>query len=259
MDIENEQGGSEKDIISILAEWEYDPDSNVRKIVGADGIPKIQIRVDQGAFQGVLQLNLDGRPDGKRPHDADFVLDYYRASLESHREQSDGSGFELNRESCQELFAEGARVYGRYEFLLQLKEYDRVIRDTERNMELFRFVHRHAAHEDDRMNLQKWWPYILRINGTARAMLKANDDQYDEALAIVDEVREQLVALPEVDAEEFFSELERSREALDELERELCDRRPLSEKETLERELQEAIDSEEFETAARLRVQLKKL
>ena len=126
-------------------------------------------------------------------------------------------------------------------------------------MELFRFVHRYAAHEDDRMNLQKWWPYILRINGTARAMLKANDDQYDEALAIVDEAREQIDALPEVDAEEFFSELERSREALDELERELRDRRPLSQKETLERELQEAIDGEEFETAARLRDRLKKL
>ena len=46
MDIENDNKGSEKDIISILAEWEYDPDSNVRKIVGEDGIPKIQIRVD---------------------------------------------------------------------------------------------------------------------------------------------------------------------------------------------------------------------
>lgn len=259
MDIENDSKGSEKDIISILTEWEYDPDSNVRKIVGEDGIPKIQIRVDQGAFQGILQLNLDGRPDGKRPHDADFVLDYYLASLESHRAQQDGNGFELNRESCQELFDEGARVYGRYVFLLQLKEYDRVIRDTERNMELFRFVHRYAAHEDDRMNLQKWWPYILRINGTARAMVKADDDLYDEALSIVAEVREQIDALAEVDAEEFFSELERSREALDELEREFRDRRPLSEKETLEKELQQAIDGEEFEMAARLRDQLKNL
>ena len=260
MDIENDDKGSDKDIISILSEWEYDPDSNVRKIVGEDGIPKIQIRVDQGAFQGILQLNLDGRPDGKRPHDADFVLDYYLASLESHRAQRDETeGFELNRESCQELFDEGARVYGRYVFLLQLKEYARVIRDTARNMDLFRFVHRYAAHEDDRMNLQKWWPYILRVNGTARAMVRAADDQYDEALGIVDEVRDQIDGLAEVDAEEFFSELERSRAALDELEREFRDRRPLSEKETLEKELEQAIDGEEFETAARLRDRLKNL
>lgn len=260
MDIENHDKDSEKDIISILREWDYDPDSNVRKIVGTDGIPKIQIRVDQGAFQGILQLNLDGRPDGKRPHNADFVLDYYRASLQNHRDRHDGGeSFELNRESCQELFDEGARVYGRYVFLLQLKEYDRVIRDTERNMELFRFVHRYAAHEDDRMNLQKWWPYILRINATARAMLKAGEHEYDESLRIIAEAREQIAALPEVDAEEFFSELERSNEALHELEREFREQRPLSEKETLEKELQRAIDSEEFEVAARLRDQLKDL
>mgnify|MGYP001158140415 CR=1 FL=1 len=253
MDTESDDNGKKKDIVSILTEWDYDPDANVRKIVGEDGIPKIQIRVDQGAFEGILQLNLDGRPDGKRPHDTDFVLDYYRA------QQHGCEAFELTRESCQELFDEGARVYGRYVFLLQLKEYDRVIRDTERNMELFRFVHRYAAHEDDRMNLQKWWPYILRINGTARAMLKAEDDQYDEALAIVDEVRDQIEALPEVDAEEFFAELERSREALDELELEFSERRPLSEREALEKELQQAIDGEEFEVAARLRDQLKEL
>ena len=109
------------------------------------------------------------------------------------------------------------------------------------------------------MNLQKWWPYILRINGTARAMLKAEADQYDEALAIVAEVRDQIEALPEVDAEEFFAELERSREALDELELEFSERRPLSEREALEKELQQAIDGEEFEVAARLRDQLKEL
>ena len=93
----------------------------------------------------------------------------------------------------------------------------------------------------------------------ARAMVKADDDLYDEALSIVADAREQIDARGEVDAEEFFSELERSREALDELEREFRDRRPLSEKETLEKELQQAIDGEEFETAARLRDQLKNL
>ena len=251
--------GHEQDIISILSEWDYDPASNVRKIVGSDGISKIQIRVDQGAFQGILQLNLDGRPDGKRPHDVDFALDYYRTSQENYREKEDAGRFELNRKSCQELFDEGSRVYGRYVFLLQLKDYDRVIRDTERNMELFRFVHRHAAHEEDRMSLQKWWPYVLRINGTARAMLKAGEGQYDESIGIIVQARQQIAALKEVDAEEFHSELKRSGEALDELERDIQDSRPLSEKATLEQELQEAVDSERFEAAALLRDKLNSL
>ena len=69
------------DISQILDDWKYDPDSNVRRIRGDDGVAKIQVRVDQGAFQGILQLNLDGRPDGKRPHDRDFALDHYRDTL----------------------------------------------------------------------------------------------------------------------------------------------------------------------------------
>ena len=75
----------DQDLLKFLKDWEYDPDSNVRKIVGEDGVHKIQVRVDQGAFQGILQLNLDGRPDGKRPHDSEFALDHYRETLTTHR------------------------------------------------------------------------------------------------------------------------------------------------------------------------------
>ena len=53
--------------------------------------------VDQGAFQGILQLNLDGRPDGRRPHGRDFALDYYQGELEKyHREHGvSDEGFAL--------------------------------------------------------------------------------------------------------------------------------------------------------------------
>ena len=52
---------------------------------------------------------------------------------------------------------------------------------------------------------------------------------------------------PEVEAEEFYIERERSEAALDELEQEILQKRPLSQKEQLERWLQEAVDSEDFE------------
>ena len=251
----------DKDLRQLLDGWDYDPDSNVRKIVGEDGVHKIQVRVDQGAFQGILQLNLDGRPDGRRPHDLEFALDHYRGLLDSYQQGHAGrdNGFHLDRETCEELFDEGARVYGRYVFLLQLKEYDRVIRDTERNMELFRFVHRYASHEDDRMNLQKWWPYIIRIQATAKAMLAVQKENYTAALLFIDEAREQIAGLPDVEAEEFFAEKERSQQALDELEEELAQKRPLSDKEKLERDLIAAVDQEDFERAAQIRDQLKTL
>jgi len=248
------------DITRILREWEFEPDANVRKIVGEDGAQKIQVRVDQGAFQGVLQINLDGRPDGKRPHDSDFALDHYRANLGAHRLEHGGDGgFHLDRQACQELFDESSRVYGRYVFLLQIKEYERVVRDTERNMDLFRFVHRYADHEEDRQNLQKWWPYILRINATARAMTTFDAQEYDRALQILDEAVAAIDALSEIEAEEFFVERDRSREALEELKGDLAKQRPLTVREKLEAELEASIEREEFERAAELRDQLKEL
>ena len=248
------------DITRILDDWEFNPEANVRKIEGQDGVTKIQVRVDQGAFQGILQVNLDGRPDGKRPYDTDYVIDHYQAQLEAHRSAHGGAdGFRLDHDACLELFDESARIYGRYVFLLQIKEYERVIADTERNMALFRFVGQYAEQEEDRHNLEKWWPYILRIHATARAMIASQTDDFDEALDILAETRKQIEALSEVEAEEFFAERERSLEALDELVEELSGRRPLSEREQLEQELEEAVSAEEFEKAARLRDRLRNL
>lgn len=243
------------DISYILDNWVFDPEANVRKIDGEDGIEKIQVRVDQGAFQGILQLNLDGRPDGKRPYDHDFVLEYHELQARQHA----GQGFRLNEEACEELFEESGRIYGRYVFLLQIKEYERVLTDTERNMRLFRFVHRHAERSEDRDNLQKWWPYILRIHATARAMLASQQDDFDQALKILAETRQQIEELTAVEAEEFFAERERSLEALDALVTELTDRRPLSAREQLQQQLQEAIEGEQFERAANLRDRLRDL
>ena len=249
-----------KDISEILDEWEYDPESNVRRIRGKDGVPRIQVRVDQGAFQGILQLNLDGRPDGKRPHDHDFALEHYREMLEAHRQEAgDETGFQLDHSSCEELFEESSQVYGRYVFLLQVKDFERVIRDTERNMACFEFLHSYAALEGDRTNLQKWWPYILRIHGTAKSHLLADDGRFDRAMAVIRDTRQRIRDLEEVDAEEFHSERERSVEALDELLLELKGRKPLSEREGLEQELAEAIADEAFERAAQLRDQLRDL
>lgn len=247
------------DISEILDEWAYDPESNVRRIRGKDGVPKMQVRVDQGAFQGILQLNLDGRPDGRRPHDRDFALDHYRATLEAHARRVGEEGFELDHTACEELFEESSQLYGRYVFLLQVKDYERVIRDTERNMDCFEFLHEHAVLEEDRMNLQKWWPYILRIHATAKSMQLADNERFDQALRVLDETHERIRNLEEVDAEEFHSERDRSIEALVELRNELKGRRPLSEREQLESELAQAIANEAFERAAQLRDQLREL
>ena len=250
-----------QDITAILKAWEFDPEANVRKISGDDGMEKVQVRIDQGAFQGILQLNLDGRPDGRIPHGREFALDHYRGTLERHRHENEATdeGFSLGQVECKELFYEGARVYERYVFLLQLKDYLRVVRDTERNMNLFRFVNRYGEREEDRLNLEKWWPYILRIHATARAMLASEEQDYYRALVILQKAREDIRSCSSIDSQEFYAEMERSEQALAELERELMAKKPLSRLEQLRRMQEAAIDREDFERAALLRDELKKL
>ena len=250
-----------EDITEILSAWSFDPETNVRKIRGTDGVEKIQVRINQGAFQGILQIDLDGRPDGCRPHGQTFALDYYQNSLQAYRQQnnSEDDGFSLDPEACEELFEEGARIYERYAFLLQLKEYPRVIRDTERNMQLFRFVNRYAASEQDKSNLEKWWPYILRINGTARAFVARDEGDFVEALDIVAKTRDLIRECPMIDTEEFRVEMERSEEALEALESELLEAKPLNRKEQLEQMLAEAVEGDNFERAAELRDMIQQL
>ena len=249
-----------EDIGQILENWPFDPENSIRKVIDSSGIEKIQVRVDQGAFQGVLQMNLDGRPDGRKPHGEAFAFDFFE---ESHQKVVEKNGsteaFQLSEDECQELFDESQRIYKRYVFLLQIQDYKRVVRDTEQNMELFRFVNAYAEREEDRGNLEKWWPYIIRIHATALASQLADDEKFERALKILSASRQRIETLDPVDAEEFHAERERSVEALDELAHQISGRKPLSARQQIEKKLEEAITDEAFEQAAQLRDQLRDL
>ena len=246
------------DIRHILDNWDYDPSKSYRKIMGDNGREKVQIRVDNTAFQGVLQMELDGRPDGRQPYGYDFVLDYYRQSLQRFkRAHGTQRGFSLDEESCEELFDESLRIYNRYVFLLQLKDYPRVVRDTKRNMELFRFANTFAHREQDRNKLERWWPYIIRINATANALLIMDESQdFDTALQVINAAVERIVALDEVDTDEFESERERSLTALEGMKKSIGEHMPLTAVEELQSRLEEAVRDERYEEAAGLRDEL---
>ena len=249
-----------EDIGPILEGWPHGEGTNVRKIVGADGSEKVQIRVLLQGFDGILQFNCDGRPDGKRPHQREFALDHYE---EMARRQSKASGspgpFTLTHEQAAELFEESFITYQRYIVLLQMNDYQRVIRDTARNRKVFRFVGEHAAEAEDRERLGKWWPYIIRIHHTARIMLRLEEEDYSGAMNILDEARRELENLAPQDDETFTVEMARSKKALDELEKAIDDRRPLSELELLERERDDAVRREDYERAAELRDRIEDL
>ena len=134
---------------------------------------------------------------------------------------------------------------------LQLKDWARTIRDTARNLRAFDLLHRYARREEDQQFLEKWRPYILRVNASAAVMQEMEKGAYDEALKLAQEAIRKIESLEELEDDTFKFERERSAMALRELESQIRKNRPLSELEQLEHQLRRAIQKQEFERAAR--------
>ncbi|MCK6472763.1 MAG: UvrB/UvrC motif-containing protein [Planctomycetes bacterium] len=243
------------DLTEYLKDWPPDEAPNVRCFTGDDGKQKVQIRVCIDSFNGVLQFDADGRPDGQRPHDKDFYLDH----LEEKLAHVPGGDFHLTHAQCKRLFDESGMVYHRYVVMLQLGDYDRVMRDTTRNMRLFEFVNRHALKEEDRNHQECWWPYILRIHYTAKAMKELGQGRFDTALAAVLECRKRIEGLAPQENQIFQHESQRSLEALDDMEQQIRKRKPLTDVEKLEHQKNKAIEEQRYEDAARLRDKIARL
>lgn len=243
------------DLRDWLSDWPYDPEKTARIVHGSDGREVMQVRTPLG-FE---QFELQGRPDGGRPHNAESAFDFQRARLARQEAQGKADSFSLNVNECAELFEEGVLYYFRYLHLFQLQDWSRAIRDTARNLSLFDFVHQHAKREQDRLHLEQWRPYLLRMNAIARAMVEWESNRHDAALRIAREAIAKIEALSELEIEAFQYERQRSQEALQDLIKQIQKTQPLSELELLERELHKAVETEQFERAATLRDRIRAL
>lgn len=246
------------DISHLLEQWDYSPGQVVvRKFKAKDGVEKIQLRVDLG----LLQMNLEGRPDGKRPLGHVSLFDFYKAKLYKHLAANNGSDddFELKLEDCAKLQLESLQYHHRYICLLQLDDYDRVIRDTQRNLEVFEFVAHYAESEEVAWTLLQFQPQLLMIRTRALASNELKTDNFEEA---VERVESGVEAIREFFRKHMHVELMETSGEIQSLERwreDLLVKRPLSEREKLEHALQEAIRREDYQKAAECRDALKNL
>lgn len=243
------------DLRSALQSWPYDPEHESRMVRGDDGRSILQVRTPLG----IEQYELEGRPDGLRPHGMESALEYYLQKLDQVRAAGGEAEFELGPGECGELFTEGTLYYFRYVRLFQLKDWSRTRRDTARNLRVFDFVNRYARREEDKLFLEKWRPYIVRVHASAAIMVELEKKAYDQALRMAEEALQQLDELQELDDETFQFERERSRTALTELAEQIRKNRPLSELEQLEHQLRRAVERQEFERAAQLRDRIRAL
>lgn len=246
-----------KDIAPLLEGWDFQPGAvNVRKIIGIDGRPKLQMRLDLG----LLQMEMTGRPDGRRPHGCDSLLEYHEKKLAAHRRQTGGeSGFHLTPAECHALREEAAMYYHRYLSLFVLEEFRGVLRDTARNLRMLDLCSRFAVSEQDRLVLEQYRPYILMMNARARASLYWKAGDLDSALRAARRgLRRIREFFERFNQQEAYKRCPEAR-ALRAFAREIKQKLPVDPVKQLRSQLQRAVREERYEEAAQLRDQLEQI
>jgi len=246
------------DISQLLAQWDYQPGKVVvRKFKAKDGQEKIQLRVDLG----VLQMNAEGRPDGKRPFGCTSLLEHYQARLYKYVAANNGSdeGFKLTAEDCAKLQLEALQYHHRYICLLELEDYAGVIRDAERNLNVFDFVEKHADSQELVWALRQFQPQLLLVLTRARGAQALKVDDFGLAIQVVEEGLERIRGFYKEHAGAEAAEQSGEILSLEGWLEEIRGRRPLSRRERLERALHDAVKNEDYERAARVRDELKNL
>jgi hypothetical protein len=246
------------DISDLLNDWEFEPGQMmVRKFTGQDGQEKIQLRLDLG----MLQMNVEGRPDGKRPHNCDTALGYFQNQWREHQllHPDQAVPFTLDGQACVELQLEVLQYHHRYLCLFQLEDFAGVIRDTERNIEVFDFVEKHATAEEMVAAVLQFRPQVLMMHTRAKSALALHLEDYSVATTLVESGLEELRSFYRLRGREDLLEHSDEIESLQSWLEDINSMRPLSKREKLERALGDAIRREDYEKAAKFRDALRNL
>ena len=248
---------SERDISHLLVDWPYESGRiNVRLIEGTDGHQKMQVRIEMG----IMQLELEGRPDGLRPEGSDSWLDHHLARRERYVQEGGRlEDFVLSPAECRQLREEAVQFYHRYMGLFVLEAYEGVIRDTNRNLAVLDLCRDHAADDSDRQILEQFRAYIIMMRTRAEATRAVIGGHPKIALAAIDRGLEQIrSAFDDLGQGDVFDESNEV-ELLRGMRDALVPKLPTSQRIELQERLKAALDAENYELAAILRDELRML
>ncbi len=234
------------DIDAVLADWPYQPGVvSARLIAAADGREVIQLRVELG----LLQMETENRPDGQSPGGAATYLDFM-----DQKALFEGSEFELSEEQAEELDREFIQFYHRRICWLALREFDRAVRDADHTLRLMDFAAAHSNDEEWVVSHEQYRPFVLFHRTQAAALSRLTEDGPEAAVEEINtglnrirEVYSQFDAEEEFDEDELAEQLRRLQEWI---------RENYSVGRTLEEQLADAVATEQYELAARLRDEL---
>jgi hypothetical protein len=232
-----------RDIESLLRSWEFRPgDVTARIIKTRSGREALQMRIDMG----VVQMETDLRPDGQRPHGAETYYDYLVG--EAIRE---GDAFRLSKQQCVEADREFAQFYQRRLCWLSLREYRRAARDADHSLAFMDFVREHSPDEEWTLTHEQYRPFVLFHRVQASALAALEEHGPEAAIGEINAGLETFRALfARYDAVEQFEDdelVKRLREMRESVRQRYEVGRTLSE------QLADAVKSEDYELAAKIR------
>lgn len=229
----------------LLKQWPFEAESLcVRLIKGADGRDVIQLRVDLG----ILQLETTGRPDGVHPEGHSTVLEWL-----CHREARDPD-FELDDETCNEIDREFVQFYHRRVAWLRLQKFENAVRDADHTLALMDFCREHSQCEEWTLQHEQHRAFVI-FHRSQAAALQAIEEQsaakaieaLNDGLELIEENFAEMGWEDQFDSDELVNRLIDLRESL---------RQDFDIGKSLREQLDEAVESEQYELAAKLRDEL---
>ena len=180
----------ENDLIQIIAGWEHNPQDfskNVRQIRGIDGREKIQLRTELG----LSQMELEGRPDGKRPAGFPSVLDWVCHRMREHRQRGlPPEVFRLDDADVERLQRESLQYQLRGACLLAMENREKAIRNIEHTIAITRLLSCHAPDEETRTQHRQLVPHLLLERTRVKVVFHVSQgDATEAAREIVEQIQ----------------------------------------------------------------------
>jgi hypothetical protein len=200
------------------------------------------MRVDMG----LLQLETDLRPDGLRPHGAETYYDYLVGEV-----IREGDSFRLSKEQCGEADREFVQYYHRRLCWLSLREYGRAAKDADHSLAFMDFVREHSADDEWTLSHEQYRPFVLFHRVQAGALAALEEKGPEAAISEINSGLERFKNLfARYDASDQYSDDELVRR-LEEMRENVRQRYEVGR--TLDEQRAEAVSTENYELAAKLR------
>jgi hypothetical protein len=233
----------EHDIDAILRHWPFKPGMiAARAVPASDGREVLQMRIEMG----LLQMEVAGRPDGEHPGGAETCLEWLRDLV-----HAEGEAFTLNEAQCLEIDREFLQYNNRRICFLALRRFAEAVKDADYTLALTDFVATHSPNPQWTLSHEQYRSFVLFHRIQATAMLTLQNSDAEAAIETINQGVEQIrKVFAKFNAEEQFEQ--------DELVQQLMVMKESLREEyqvgkTLAEQLADAVASEEYERAARLR------